>query len=424
MPSLRIHRANVYQWTGVVAVWVLILLLRLVQVGGDWLAVSFHTAGFLFAWQVLFLSSWMFAGALWKVDEQQRQHSIVSDEQIIAGSSVIAAAGAILLVIEFAIFRGYGFQTPVAEIRIMEVEAVTAGRGGAVLSGIGRLLMPLLFVAWIVFRQSTRHCSPGTRALLYASTAWVLWTQSAFEGGRFFLLSLVLVIWFSAGTSRKSLVGGKTVALGTLAALIFFGFVFLNRYSSYESGFAENFEQFSSSFSIVVDSTVNERLSGEFGAPWFVVTMFWVYLTHAVSELNVLLAQEDFIHAVGAYQFPQLMQAVRIIFDLQPQFNVFGALANPGVYVTVPGAMYIDFGYAGAYLAAILLGALTGIALEERHRGGPGTFAAVSPLLLVVAIFVPVHSIMPTVWPAILYTCLIGMARCRDCKIAQRAIDQ
>jgi hypothetical protein len=393
--------------------WIAILLLRLFPIGGVWDSVHNTTFIVLFFWIAIYTSSWILFSRIASNRSEVRhppKQNKIQNEQRILWLALISCAGAMLLVYDFAFIRGYGFNTAVSDIRILEVEAAMNGRQGSFVSGIGRLTIPAIIAAWIFNNWQFEPRAIVTRLVLYLSTIIIVFAQATYEGGRLFLACLVLASLFAAG-AKKSLKSKELkirssknlkLYIAIFLALVFSVWVFLDRGTNNNRLLEDAYTVFGASFPMTLNSDIILPNGGIFGAAKFVLMMFWVYITHPINELDILLQQENLIHAVGNYQFPQIWAILSQTFGLQSGFTVF-QLSTVGVYVTTFGGWYIDFGYTGAFTAAIIVGGFTGFSTTKFYQHEAGAVAMSAPIMVVLAVFAPIHSVITTVWPTLFF---------------------
>jgi len=415
--SARSHPPIVRWLVLVSAAWGATLLLRLFPLGGVWQDLSVEVWLLLIAWPTAFALGFG-AAAVWNpaVPAIAPRESRRWLHRWIAVLSAVAIAGAVLISIEFAVLRGYGFTTPVALIRSAEVESARDGFGGSLVSGIGRLLTPALTIAWLLAIVRWRDLAFTAKAVLIAATITVFVEQTMYEGGRFFLATLVASCFIARALARRE--GGALprpadrrplrTALLAAAVVAVFGYVFLDRAAALELDLSSVYFAYAWTYDVAVGPDVTARLDGGLGPLWFVGAMFWMYITQGPNELAVLLAQEEFVHAFGLYQFPQLGQALARLTGGQVGYDVFTHLQNVGTYPTFAGAGYVDFGYAGSMLQAALLGAVTALAVRAAQAHRLAMLGVSAPLWVTLGLFSPIISLLTNLWPALLWAVLVG----------------
>lgn len=409
-------------WLGLVTLaWGGIMLFRAMPVGGEWLPISVRAWTAALGWLVAYAM-----GFTLYLHTAKPRAATVDDISIawtlrwIRILCWIAIVGAGLIVVEFAILRGYGFSTPVALIRLAEVEGAVAGAfGGSAVSGAGRLMTPALQIVWILAVMRWRHLSMSVKSLLLFATLAVLLQQAMYEGGRFFLATLVvgglIARTMNARATRtrvRAFASPRTLIIAG-AAVLAFGFVFLDRANSLELDLSTAYLVYTRGFSVAVEPEVIARLDGAGGPLWFVASMFWMYITQGPSELAVLLDQQGFVHAYGLFQFQQIGLLLSKISGAALTYDVFSYLENAGVYATFVGAAYIDFGMGGAFLSAAVLGAITAAAIRAVESGRMNALGLSAPLLVVLGLFSPIISLVTNVWPAIVWAIFVGATSTR-----------
>ena len=100
----------------------------------------------------------------------------------------------------------------------------------------------------------------------------------------------------------------------------------------------------------------------------------WVYLvfymTHAVSYLDQYFVADYSPGLMGVYNFPVVVRFVDIICGLDLFNSGFDSLLLKGVYLTLPGSLYIDYGVSGSLFLALWGGFLYGYLSSSITRLG------------------------------------------------------
>jgi oligosaccharide repeat unit polymerase len=410
----------------IIAAWIAVVLLRATGFGGQWESVS------LTSWLALVFWVLSYAVGYFLVPNCRGNYRLAVAPKRkwfsvwIQRFSVIAIVGASLLVFEFAFRRGYGFSTPVALVRVAEVSNAIEGFSGSWVSGTARLLTPALQVAWVLAVLASGRISRKAWAALLVATTIVLLEQTMYEGGRFFLASLI-VAGFATHLMRPSTNWRRervhrvvrlqrwllVIFLGLTSVLVF-GYVFVDRAAAGGRDFATAYLAFVSSYKIDVSSAELAVLNEESGALYFVLFMFWMYITQGVNQFDQLLAHEPFVFAYGMVQFPQIGQAVTRLTGLDLRYDQFANLPNPGTYSTILGANYIDFGLPLAYLFATALGYITARSSRQLRGGRLLGIGLAAPMLVTIGLFSPIVSLVTNLWPAILWSVVLGLTAKRD----------
>lgn len=402
----------------ILAGWCGILIIRALDFGGIYYPVREETWIVVLLWITMYVLGYcIFAFSRPTHLPRYERPSRRWFARWICGLCVLTVLGAAMLIYEFAFVRGYGFNTPLPLIRIYEVSRVMSGElSSSLISGIGRLLTPALIVAWLLSMICPYRLSRFVWCVLLAASAFALWQQMMFEGGRFFI-AIVILVCFVAHRMREIIPGirrKKGLRLHIVipvvgAALVGFGYMFIARISSSSTtSYIDAYTVFISSFQMAADPAAMERLEGPGARLWFVAYMFWVYLSHGLNELNKLLSVDGLQHAFGLVQFPQVGQALSKLLGLPINYNEYANLPNVGTYTTIVGSNYVDFGIPLIWFMALLLGYFTARNAHLLSRSRFSSMGLTAPLLIVVGLFSPVVSIVINVWPAFVWAWFVG----------------
>ena len=396
--------------------WILVLVARLIPIGGEWLPIDSTTRNAIVIWPTLFAFSYLLtAGPL---GSRRARIEMVSDIEMKSwmalATSFVAATGALLIIFDLAILRGYGFATSAALIRDEEGNAAVRGLlVSSPVSGMGRLMMPAVFVAVILLASSFRDMSKKRIAAAFLGIIIVVYEQVSFEGGRTVMATIILCAltsyYLSSRFEQKEKKKKKRkysipVIVGSgaiLFAMAYFTFyIYVSRVLARNDFFWSSYLGFTRIFTIHVSSSHLSRLEGFFGGIWYSVDMLWLYITQGINELDLVLTQPNLPHAYGTYQFPHFAAIASIVFDIDIRYDVATYLPNAGTYLTIYGANFVDFGHLGAILSAAILGVLTAWTANAAIRRSTSFAALWGPLFVTVGLFSPVISVLTTVWPA------------------------
>lgn len=423
----------------------IVLSLRTITVYGDWHPVNWETWAFVGWWYVVFL-----AGAALPIERRPRVSSVTPDVWVII-LSTIAALGAAIMTYEFAIVRGYGFSIPVNDLRIMQVEHAAAGFVGSWLGGIGRLLISALIVAWLVACMNWHRMRWRSILALLIASAVVVAYQTKFEGGRLFVASLALasgfgsILFIASDVSDGTFIRLRRISFRHLAPLALVSAMMVGTfaYSSYtfSSRGADTVKQIDAVIeherrtekppaAIVQQAVQTEvsqyailylRYASDFmidlstltNATWFdsddyPFAMAWIYLSQGFSEFDRIFQLEELNYSLGFYQFPQLAQVFSKALNVDVRYNLKENLPNSGTYLTLPGASYLDFGYAPGLAFALILGVGFRFGFVSALQSPGSTTALVAPLIFVIVAVGPVTTLLPNLWPCFVW--ILGMA--------------
>jgi hypothetical protein len=415
------RRKAVFWLLIILGAWAMVCVLRATAFGGVWRPVAAQTWAILAIWLISFATGYGIGLRPIILPHVAPLTPPVSwFNRWVQRLSIAAIIGALLIVYEFAFYRGYGFSTPVEVIRQTEIENSLNGTSGSGISGIGRLLVPALIVGWVltILRPSSLARSTWV-ALLLASIA-VIWQQAMFEGGRLFLASLLV----SCAVARQlrptlappGLVSHRKqrvfpIAVFGAIALFLFGAVFVDRMNTRGSELDAGYEVFTGSFTIDVSERVYDSLAGGWASVNFVAYMFWMYVTQGPNEFNRLLEYPLQAHGFGALQFGQISHALSKLTGQDLTYKTFENMPNPGTYTTIMGPNYMDFGFALSWLFALLLGYVTCTGARAISSGHLGWSALAAPMLITIGLFSPIVSLVINLWPAVLIALLLPVTK-------------
>ncbi|GAA0029522.1 hypothetical protein BwSH14_03330 [Bradyrhizobium ottawaense] len=376
--------------------------------------------------------------------------------------SLASLIGVGAMIYELAIVRGYGFSTPVFDLRTMQVEQADAGFVGSWLGGFGRLFVSAIVAAWIVACLRWQALSWRGLVVLLVSTLAVFLYQAAFEGGRSFATALVLVVFFaSAGSSIADVSHDGRLRLSSLrfrhAAPLVLAFVVLlanNQYnltvfasrgsrtiqtieqqldqtlsataSTHETAddkapkaeqleiidqarassappYALAYLRYASDFDIDLSSIRDlDQLAVKYSR-----AMNWLYITQGANEFDRIFGLSNLSHSYGFYQFPQIAQILSKLLGKDMRYNLARNLPNVGTYITLMGAFYLDFGTVPSLILAALMGLGLRYGLQCMFDGATTIFSLSAPLILVIMAAAPVTTLLPNMWPCFLWMALM-----------------
>lgn len=462
MRDFRIpHRWLVIMTAAVIlALLAAVLGLRSLTSYGTWRPIAVYGWIFIAAWYFAFLSGFMMPVRTISFATQNRYFA-----PWVIVLSLASLIGVGVMTYEFAIVRGYGFSTPIFELRSMQVQQAAAGYVGSWLGGFGRLLVSAIVVAWIVASLRWQDLSWGELAVLLVSTLAVFLYQASFEGGRSFATALLLVVFFAcaassiADVSRDGRVRLRSLRLRHAAPLMLaFAMLLANNqynltvFASRGARTIQTIEQQLDKTLLATDSagkTAGEkarkieqleiigharassappyalaylRYASDFEldlssipdldqlAANYARAMRWLYVTQGINEFDRIFRLSDLSHSHGFYQFPQIAQILSKFAGRDMRYDLARHLPNVGTYITLMGAFYLDFGTIPGLILAALLGLGLRYGLQCIFDGATTTFALTAPLIFVIVAAAPITTLLPNLWPCFVWIALISAA--------------
>lgn len=428
---------------GILLPLVAVVMLRQIEGFGVWGSIDSATWVYIAIWYAA-----LYSGLSISTPRFSPRMTVGFVSNAVLALSICATVGAGLLMYEFAVGRGFGFNTPLAEIRITVINNVQSGFTGAWTSALGRVLVAALPVAWVMAGMAWTAVSRVSLSTLLVSSLIVFFEQATFEGGRFFFVFLILatLVGSVAALISEGLSGRFSVrflvlqiqpvilSVALAGAMVFYSsYTFVSRVEDrVEQMEAQQAVQPApppsdaqkappsedqpaspsphgvnySGYVSVLPLDISDTDLTNFAADDYSAAMTWVYVTHGLSEFDLIFQKDDFNHALGAYQFPQLVLLATKLSGVDLRYDERANLPNYAVYTTLPGASYIDFGLLGGLVFAFLIGLGMRAGINDLGRGSA---ELVAPILFVVAVVGPSYSLFPNVWPSLAWVLLISL---------------
>jgi hypothetical protein len=394
--------------------WIATLVLHEIDIGGKWMPVDPSTWIILVGWTALYATFFAVASQIASSTPSKPRIYAVRASTIFLILISTSALGASLVIFDFSVLRGYGFNTSAALIRALETDAAMRGvTSSSAISGTGRLMLPAALPALVIFVSNPGFLNSSQKFIASIFVLIILYEQLFFEGGRFFLsVSAVvgLICYFTRmqqarGTMKLNITSKMIVwvVFGGTILMTFFGYVFATRIAERDDFYWSAYRSFTSYFALTVDQGVIDSFEGLFGIVRYSSSMLWLYATQGINEIDAVFALNQFGHAWGLYQFPQFGQIAQMLLGVEWRYDMVMNLPTVGTYLTMPGASYVDFGLTGMFLQGIIFGTLSGWSMFRFANGHQSGFALCGPILIAVALFSPVVSLFTNVWPAFVW---------------------
>jgi oligosaccharide repeat unit polymerase len=406
----------------VFAAWAATVLLHEVNIGGRWDFVTTST------W--LLIIGWIFAFSFGGIIGVRSGSDSAFPPQEAMTESIgrwmlilcfVTFAGISLFVFDFAILRGYGFTTAAATIRLEEVQAAVGGTTtSSPVSGVGRLLIPAFLPACILFVMYRARLTKAVTIAFFVTVLFTFVEQVLFEGGRWFITTVVVAMLVSFLLRRGTVDqngnvhkrGLPIIRLVVLSGFLlsFFAYVFIERVVQRSDYFASAYMQLASSYRLTINYDQLGMFEGPLGGLWFTVCMLWLYATQGFNELDLILQQRYLDHAHGLYQVPQIGQIILLLTGIDVRYDALANLPTYGSYATFYGHSYVDFGNAGSIFFAFGMGYVTARAVRGFAAGRMSALSMMAPALATLCMFSPIVSLVPTLWPALIWLGIAGAA--------------
>ncbi|TAF31905.1 MAG: hypothetical protein EAZ67_10970 [Cytophagales bacterium] len=130
-----------------------------------------------------------------------------------------------------------------------------------------------------------------------------------------------------------------------------------------------------------------------------VLMLFDYYITHSIDQLNYLLTYPYPSQGPywGAYQFSAFALLFnKLGFEFKTIPMIDSEIVNPGVYFSMIGGVYLDYGYLGICWFTFIIGVLTAISFTNYLRNRNLISAFWSCIFLVIISISPIISMIGT----------------------------
>ena len=265
-----------------------------------------------------------------------------------------------LMVMDFFLNKG-GTLTTITEVR--ESDNITGGRM-SIIGGIMALTSAAPYILLCMTSYSRQNGS-ALRSNLPFVVAMLGIAIGFLSGGRNSFLIGIIVFGFQSLYMRRynnqpKIINDKRFGLRiVLAASILFSFyIFLERETQQGASIRDVLSIFSFKWNVTVanlsaDSTLIQGI-------YAIMVMAIFYATHALTYIDQYFTQDVSPLLFGAYNFPIMAKIIDFIYGGGVFTGVANSLIVAGVYITLPGSLYMDFGYIGAIVFGLILSILTG----------------------------------------------------------------
>jgi hypothetical protein len=269
---------------------------------------------------------------------------------------------------DFLIVKGGSFDR-IVEMREFGHET---GPRGSLVGALIALLSGAPPIAFVIIVMN-RALSSRKKAFL-GLVVIVGFVATFLSGGRnpFFIGMLFMVVFyqlFLKSPKRRKKVKKRRLQMYTFKLAITLGIVysmqiFIERYALRGVGPQGMMDHLSGYTS--VESIARYEGSSNVSSMFYSIYVYLLYYaTHALNYVNdyFVIGYEPFTW--GGYSFPQLTRLVDTVFSTSYFAQSRVGMLVQGAYLTLPGSLYIDFGYVGTLIWAVALALLFGFLLRN-----------------------------------------------------------
>lgn len=137
---------------------------------------------------------------------------------------------------------------------------------------------------------------------------------------------------------------------------------------------------------------VPDFLSGALLQVYYCLVFVVFYITHSLSYLSAYFDIGYSPLTVGGYSFSIVFRVIDVLFGTTFVIDSFERMLVVGVYLTLPGSIYIDFGFAGVFVAGIALAGASIWCVSSALKSGNGNGMMAASFFLAIAALSPVFS--------------------------------
>ncbi|WP_348737708.1 O-antigen polymerase [Tenacibaculum sp. 190524A02b] len=232
------------------------------------------------------------------------------------------------------------------------------------------------------------------------------------RGGRNSIMIISVLMFFGAKLFKNKISKTKILILG--GSVLFF-FILINaiRHSLSEgvtTSLAYVISDYEINNGIKIDSTLSNFIQISNSNLMFYIVELYYYLVHSIKEFDVLVINENINNFpyYGGYQlYSWVLGLNKLGFDFITIDQILSEIPNPGKYLTLIGAMYLDFGYMLMFIV-LLIGYKTSkyykkFKIKQDFRTGLNLICC-----LVILLFAPFYSVIGNgVFSAFFTNCII-----------------
>lgn len=225
---------------------------------------------------------------------------------------------------------------------------------------------PLLYVVAIFYNLFWLKQSMNKFDWFIILAALIATLLSGGRNGFFIFILLIFIVKQLPAmkyrvTRLKRFKSYMVVALITVITLVIFNSIFLERAVSSMGSIDLYLNYFIMTNPVGLSkifSWILSNISSDYLGPFFLWSMYHEYICHGFYEFHILISNHDTnVLYMGAYNFYPFTTLSNRIFDVGfTEINeILKSIPNPGRYLTLFGALFIDFGILGSYIFWIII---------------------------------------------------------------------
>lgn len=223
--------------------------------------------------------------------------------------------------------------------------------------------------------------------------------RNAFFVGMGFVFCFYCLIRITSGLqilSLKRMVSRKNITK-TILFLILMGLacvhilnIFVERFSLVGESMQNSIERYVINQNLTVSSYFFELFSSELGLATFFI---FYYISHPLNYFDIYLQQWDGPLLMGSYSFYLFASIIDKIMDFGALDVMHMNLLYHGVYISLPGSLFLDFDLIGVYLGGFLIGMCYSFISYAVKRKMKLEDVFLLSFILLLLLYAPVYSV-------------------------------
>lgn len=245
-----------------------------------------------------------------------------------------------------------------------------ASDGGSLVSIMGNILIPFSYVGLFLIIANSRYFVSRSIAFYTILFLLVIFSHAALNGGRsnILLAIIVMILAFSLRSGRVNVkTFMKVLFIGALLSVPAFIYVTEIIKSSASMGSVDLSTLLARATNALQGKFVEGYLVQESSEAELLSIYILSYLSHGQWTAQVIGDLDSVPGSYFLYPFSVMLARLSLISAPLDQ----GVFSDAGAFVSLPAAIYYDFGFVGLAFISVFIGALFGLSLtflKERSR--------------------------------------------------------
>lgn len=288
-----------------------------------------------------------------------------------------------------------------AGVTVARYAAMESGPRNSLLGALSYFLSgaPPILACFLLTRRARgerKEIIPWLLVLGGFSASFLSGGRNAFVIGAIFILFYALLVRIKQGRTEapKKLKIPRWLKLCVGFGVVYVVYLFVERAEIRGVDMAGAMQLLSENYGVKVYSP--SWLSGFFLEAYYCLVYLVFYLTHAPTYVSQYLEVSYSPMLSGSYGFSILFRIMEVVFGSGSLLDPADELLVSGAYLTLPGTLYVDFGWFGVVFGGLFLSVVTVYIVSLALKSVPGkglmcaslclTIIALSPLFSAIAV--------------------------------------